>query len=250
MQTFKNKVVVVTGGNSGIGLASAQAFLEEGAKVVLSGRRQTALDEAAQQLSGDFKTVLADQAIPEDNDRLIREAVATYGKIDVLFANAGVAQFAPSDQFDEAFYDNQFDINVKGPVFLVKAAIPEMNEGGNILFNTSIVHQKGFEGAGVYSATKGALRAYARVLTTELAPRKIRVNAVAPGPIGTPIYSKMDGMTEEEVTAMGESFAQNVPLQRFGEAHEVAKAVTFLTSDAASYINGIELEVDGGMSQI
>lgn len=250
MQTFKNKAVIVTGGNSGIGLASVKAFLAQGAKVVFSGRRQHALDAASKELSGEFISVLADQSKPEDNERLIQKAVQTYGKIDVLFVNAGVAQFAPADQFDEAFYDNQFDINVKGPVFLVKAAIKHMNDGGTILFNTSIVHQKGFEGAGVYSATKGALRSYARVLTTELAPRGIRVNAIAPGPIGTPIYAKMDGMTEEAITAMGESFAKNVPLQRFGEAEEVANAVTFLSSNAASYVNGIELEIDGGMSQI
>lgn len=250
MKKFENKVVVVTGGNSGIGLAAVQEFLNQGAQVVFSGRRQEALNEASASLKGDFKTVLADQSIPVDNAKLIREAVAAYGKIDVIFANAGVAQFAPSDQIDEAFFDNQFNINIKGPVFLVKEAIPNLKDGGTIIFNTSIVHQKGFEGAGVYSATKGALRAYARVLTTELAPRKIRVNAVAPGPIGTPIYSKMDGMTEEQVQEMGKSFAAGVPLQRFGEAHEVAKAVAFLASDEASYINGIELEIDGGMSQI
>lgn len=250
MKKFENKVVVVTGGNSGIGLAAVQEFLNQGAKVVFSGRRQEALNEASASLKGDFKTVLADQSIPADNAKLIREAVAAYGKIDVIFANAGVAQFAPSDQIDEAFFDYQFNINIKGPVFLVKEAIPNLKDGGTIIFNTSIVHQKGFEGAGVYSATKGALRAYARVLTTELAPRKIRVNAVAPGPIGTPIYSKMDGMTEEQVQEMGKSFAAGVPLQRFGEAHEVAKVVAFLASDEASYINGIELEIDGGMSQI
>ena len=250
MKKFENKVVVVTGGNSGIGLAAVQEFLNQGAQVVFSGRRQEALNEASASLKGDFKAVLADQSIPTDNAKLIREAVAAYGKIDVIFANAGVAQFAPSDQIDEDYFDNQFNINIKGPVFLVKEAIPNLKDGGTIIFNTSIVHQKGFEGAGVYSATKGALRAYARVLTTELAPRKIRVNAVAPGPIGTPIYSKMDGMTEEQVQEMGKSFAAGVPLQRFGEAHEVAKAVAFLASDEASYINGIELEIDGGMSQI
>jgi NAD(P)-dependent dehydrogenase (short-subunit alcohol dehydrogenase family) len=250
MKKFENKVVVVTGGNSGIGLATVQEFLSHGAKVVLSGRRKEALAQAADQLQGDFKTVVADQAIPADNMRLIQEAVAAYGKLDIIFANAGVAQFAPSDQIDEDFFDNQFNINIKGPVFLVKEAIPNLKNGGTIIFNTSIVHQKGFEGAGVYSATKGALRAYARVLTTELAPRNIRVNAIAPGPIGTPIYSKMNGMTEDQVQEMGSQFAAGVPLKRFGEAYEIAKAVAFLASDDASYVNGIELEVDGGMSQI
>lgn len=250
MGKFENKVVVVTGGNSGIGLASVKKFLSEGAKVVFSGRRPEALEEASKELSGDFKAVLADQANPADSKRLIEEAVNTYGKIDVVFANAGVAQFLPSDHITEEFFDNQFNINIKGPAFLVKEAIPHLNEGGNIIFNTSIVHQKGFDGAGVYSATKGALRAYARVLTTELAPRGIRVNSIAPGPIGTPIYNKMDGVTEEQMQQMGESFAASVPLGRFGESEEVANTVAFIASDEATYINGIELEVDGGMSQI
>lgn len=250
MSSLKDKVVVITGGNSGIGLATVKGFLNQGAKVVFSGRRQEALDEVSNNLTGNFKAVLADQAKPTDNKKVIDETVKTFGKIDVIFANAGVAQFAPADQISEDFFDNQFNINIKGPAFLVKEAIPHLNDGANIIFNTSIVHQKGFEGAGVYSATKGALRAYARVLTTELAPRNIRVNSIAPGPIGTPIYSKMEGMTEEQVGEMGTAFAQNVPLKRFGESEEIANAVLFLASDKATYVNGIELEVDGGMSQI
>ncbi len=250
MNTLKDKVVVVTGGNSGIGFAAVQEFLAQGAKVVFSGRRQEAIDEASASFTGDFKAVLADQAKPADSKKLIEEAVHAYGKVDVLFANAGVAQFAPADQIDEAFFDNQFNINIKGPAFLVKEALPHLNDGASIIFNTSIVHQKGFEGAGVYSATKGALRAYARVLTSELAPRGIRVNSIAPGPIGTPIYNKMDGMTQEQVQEMGAQFAEGVPLKRFGTPEEVANAVVFLASDQAGYVNGIELEIDGGMSQI
>ncbi|MBL4662850.1 MAG: SDR family oxidoreductase [Flavobacteriaceae bacterium] len=250
MKRFENKVVVVSGGNSGIGLASVKEFLNEGAKVVFSGRRQEALDEVSKELSGNFKAVLADQSQLADNKKLIEEAVSTYGKIDVLFVNAGVAQFTPADQISEDFFDNQFDINIKGPAFLVKEAIPNLNDGASIVFNTSIVHQKGFEGTAVYSATKGALRAYARVLTTELAPRGIRVNSVAPGPIGTPIYEKMDGISEEQMQEMAAGFAQGVALKRFGEPSEVARGVLFLSSDDASYVNGIELEIDGGMSQI
>lgn len=250
MRKFEDKVVVVSGGNSGIGLAAVKSFLKEGAKVVFSGRRQEALDEVSKELSGEFKAVLADQGKPKDNKRLIDEAVTTFGKIDVVFANAGVAQFAPSDEITEDFFDDQFNINIKGPVFLVKEAIPNLKDGGNIIFNTSIVHQKGFPGTGVYSATKGALRAYARVLTSELAPRNIRVNSIAPGPIGTAIYGKMDGMTDEKMEEMGAGFTQGVPLQRFGESREVADGVLFLASEEASYVNGIELEIDGGMSQI
>ena len=249
MSKFKDKVVVISGGNSGIGLETVKRFLQEGAKVAFSGRRQEALDEVSKELTGDFIAILADQSKPSDNQKLIETAVQTYGKIDVLFANAGVAFFAPADQIDEDHFDTQFNINIKGPMFLTKYAIPNLNNGGSIIFNTSIVHQKGFDGAAVYSATKGALRAYNKVLTTELAPRNIRVNSIAPGPIGTPIYGKM-GMPEEAIEQMGEAFAANVPLKRFGEPKEITEAVLFLASDDASYVNGIELSVDGGLSQV
>ncbi len=249
MHKFQNKVVVISGGNSGIGLETVKGFLAEGAKVVFSGRRQEALDEVSSELKGEFITVLADQARPGDNKRLIEEAIAAYGKIDVLFVNAGVAYFLPAEQIDEDHFDSQFNINIKGPAFLVKYALPHINDGGAIIFNSSIVHLKGFEGAAVYSATKGALRAYSRVLTTELAPRKIRVNVVAPGPIATPIYDKI-GMPEEAVAEMGKGFAASNPLKRFGNAKEITDAVLFLASDEASYVNGIELAIDGGMSQI
>lgn len=250
MKTLENKVAVITGGNSGIGFATVQQFLDQGAKVVFSGRRQEALDEASAQLKGEFKAVLADQASLADNKHLIETAVNTYGKIDIIFVNAGVAQFAPSEQITEELFDTTFNINIKGPMFLVKEAIPNLNDGASVIFNTSIVHQKGFDSSGIYSATKGALRSYARVLTTELAPRKIRVNSIAPGPIGTPIYGKMEGMTTEQVQEMGAGFAEIVPLKRFGEATEIASAAVFLASDAASYVNGIELAIDGGLSQI
>ncbi len=249
MSRFNDKVVVVSGGNSGIGMETVKRFLEEGAKVVLSGRRQEALDEVSKELSGTFATFLADQSSIADNQSLIDFAVETYGKIDVLFVNAGVAYFMPADQIDEDHFDSQFNINIKGPAFLVKSAIPQLNDGANIIFNTSIVHQKGFDNAAVYSATKGALRAYARVLTTELAPRGIRVNAIAPGPIGTPIYDKM-GMSEEAINEMGQGFAATVPLKRFGTPKEIADTVLFLASTEASYVNGIELSVDGGLAQI
>jgi len=249
MKKLENKVAVITGANSGIGLATAKLYLKEGAKVILSGRRQEALDEVAQNLEGNFITVKADVSSPEDNKRLIEEATKTYGKIDVLFLNAGVAPPTPATDITVEHYDQVFNTNVKGPILATKEALPHMNDGGTILFTNSIVTQKGFEGLGVYSASKGALRAYQRVLTSEVKSRGIRVNSIAPGPIDTPIYGKM-GLPQEVVEEMGQGFAQQVPLGRFGTSDEIAKTALFLASDDASYINGIDLEVDGGLSQV
>ena len=246
---LQNKVAVITGANSGIGLATAKLFLKEGAKVVLTGRRQKALDEAAKDLKGDFITVLGDVANTEDNHKIIDETVKKYGKIDVLFLNAGIAPPTPTSDIDENHYNDIFDINVKGPILTVQKALPHLNDGGSILFTNSIVHQKGFDNLGVYSASKGALRAYARVLTSEVKDRKIRVNSLAPGPIDTPLYGKM-GLPEEQVEEMGKGFAAQVPLKRFGTSEEVAKTALFLSSEDASYINGVEIEIDGGLSQV
>ncbi len=249
MKKLQNKVAVITGANSGIGLATAKLYLQEGAKVVLSGRRQEALDEAAKALEGDFITVKADVAKAEDNKRLIEEATTKYGKIDVLFLNAGIAPVAPAHEITEEHYDTLFNTNVKGPILTTKEALPHINDGGTILFTNSIVSQKGFDGLGVYSATKGALRAYQRVLTSEVKSRGIRVNSIAPGPIETPLYDKM-GLPEDVVKEMGNGFAQQVPLGRFGTSEEVAKSALFLASEDASFINGVDLEIDGGLSQI
>ncbi|TYA71917.1 SDR family NAD(P)-dependent oxidoreductase [Seonamhaeicola marinus] len=249
MNKLENKVAVITGANSGIGLATAKLYLEEGAKVVVSGRRQEALDEVAKDLKGDFITVLADVSKPEDNLRLIQEATNHYGKIDILFLNAGVAPVLPVSDVTEAHYDEIFNINTKGPILAIKEALPHINDGGSILFTNSIVHQKGFDGLGVYSASKGALRAYARVLTSEVKSRGIRVNSIAPGPIETPLYGKM-GLPEDVVDEMGKGFAAAVPLGRFGKSEEIANAALFLTSEEAAFINGVELEIDGGLSQI
>lgn len=249
MSKLENKVAVITGANSGIGLASAKLFLQEGAKVVISGRRPEALEAIKTDLSGDFITVVADVANDDDNARLIKTAVDTYGKIDILFLNAGIAPPTPTDAVSADHYYQIFDINVKGPMIAVKEALPHINDGGTIIFTSSIVHQKGFEGLAVYSASKGALRAYARVLTSEVKSRGIRVNTIAPGPIDTPIYGKM-GLPQEVVEEMGKGFAQSVPLGRFGTSEEIASTALFLASDDASYINGIEIEVDGGLSQV
>ena len=249
MSKLKNKVAVITGANSGIGLATAKLYLKEGAKVIISGRRKEALEEATKELQGDFKVVVADVSKPEDNAHLIKEATDAYGSIDILFLNAGVATPTPTTAISTAHYDEIFNINVKGPMLAVKEALPHINKGGSILFTNSIVHQKGFDGLGVYAASKGALRAYARVLTSEVKSRGIRVNSIAPGPIDTPIYGKM-GLPKEALEEMGKGFAAQVPLGRFGTSEEIANTALFLASDDASYINGIELEVDGGLSQI
>ncbi|AXT59891.1 SDR family oxidoreductase [Aquimarina sp. AD10] len=250
MKKLHNKVAIITGANSGIGLATAKLYLKEGAKVVLSGRRQEALDEVATELEGDFITVTADVSIAEDNKRLIKEATNKYGNIDILFLNAGVVLApTPTHEITEKHYDEIFNINVKGPILAIKEALPYINDAGTILFNNSVVTQRGFDGLGIYSATKGALRAYQRVLTSEVKTRGIRVNSIAPGPITTPIFDKM-GLPKDTTAEMGKGFAQRVPLGRFGTSEEVAKSALFLASDDASYINGIELEVDGGLSQI
>ncbi len=249
MSKLENKVAVITGANSGIGLATAKLFLKEGAKVVLSGRRQEALDEVSKNLEGDFITVLADVGKPEDNINLIQTAKAKYGNIDILFLNAGIAPPTPTTDVTVDHYDEIFNINVKGPILAVKEALPNINDGGSILFTTSIVSQKGFDGFGVYSASKGALRSYARVLTSEVKSRGIRVNSIAPGPIETPIYGKM-GLPQDVIEGLGEEFGQQIPLGRFGTSEEIANTALFLASDDASFVNGIEIEVDGGMSQI
>lgn len=249
MNKLQNKVAVITGANSGIGLATAKLFLKNGAKVVLAGRRQDALNEATNGLSGDFITVVADVSKDEDNITLIKKAVEKYGNIDVLYLNAGVAPLATTTDITTAHYNEVFDINVKGPILATKEALPHMNDNGSILFTNSIVHQKGFDGLSVYSASKGALRAYARVLTSEVKSRGIRVNSIAPGPIDTPIYGKMN-LPQDVVEEMGKGFASQVPLGRFGTSEEIANTALFLASEDASYINGVELEVDGGLSQI
>ncbi|MEM6644108.1 MAG: glucose 1-dehydrogenase [Bacteroidota bacterium] len=249
MGKLDGKVALITGANSGIGLATAKLFIQEGAKVVITGRRQEALDEAVAEVGGDIKAIFADAADIQKAKEVVKDTVAAFGKIDILFANAGVAYFAPHTDITEEFFDSQFNINVKGPFFLIKEAIPHLNDGAVIISNTSVVGQKGFDGTSVYSATKAAFRSLSRVMASELRARKIRSVSVAPGPIETPIYGKL-GLPQEAVEEMGAGFSQQVPLGRFGSADELAKSVLFLASDDASFVNGVELEVDGGLSQI
>jgi NAD(P)-dependent dehydrogenase (short-subunit alcohol dehydrogenase family) len=249
MKRFAGKVAVITGGNSGIGLATAKRLLEEGARVAIAGRNRTTLDEAARSLGKEVLVVQADVASIPDLDRLYAEVDKKWGKVDVLFVNAGIARFAPLVESSEALFDEIFDINAKGAFFTVQRAIPHLADGASIVLNTSVVDELGFPSASVYSATKAALRSLARTAAAELVGRGIRVNAVAPGPIVTPILGR-SGLPSEQVDAFERSMAATVPMRRLGQPEEVAAAVAFLAAPEASYITGIELNVDGGLGQL
>jgi NAD(P)-dependent dehydrogenase (short-subunit alcohol dehydrogenase family) len=249
MKRFAGKVAVITGGNSGIGLATARRFVEEGAKVAISGRSQKTLDEAVKLLGNGVLAAKADVAKLADLDRFYSTVVDKFGKIDVLFVNAGVAKFKPLENADEAHYDEIFDINTKGAYYSVQKALPHFNDGGSIILNTSVAGSKGTTNASVYSATKAALRSFSRTLAAELIARNIRVNSVAPGPIETPIFGRT-GLSQEALDEFASGIVSRVPMKRIGKPEEVAGTVAFLASDDASYITGVEINVDGGMGQI
>jgi NAD(P)-dependent dehydrogenase (short-subunit alcohol dehydrogenase family) len=249
MGKLEGKVAVVTGGNSGIGLATAKRFQQEGAKVVISGRSKKTLDEAVRTIGNGALSIQADVASLADLDKLYKEVADKLGKIDVLFVNAGVAKFAPLAETSESTYDEQFDINIKGAYFTIQKAVPLLNDGASIILNTSVVDSKGNVGTSAYSATKAALRSLARTAAAELVGRGIRVNAVAPGPIVTPIFEKT-GLPQEAVDQFAKEIVEKVPMKRFGQPEEVAATVAFLASDDASYITGVEINVDGGVGQI
>ena len=249
MKRFAGKVAVITGGNSGIGLATAKRFSDEGAKVAISGRSQKTLDEAVKYVGNGILAVKSDVANLADLDRFYSTVAQKFGKIDVLFVNAGVAKFVPVQNADEAHYDEIFNINVKGAYFTIQKALAHLNDGASIVLNTSVAGIKGTANASVYSASKAALRSFSRTLTTELVERGIRINSVAPGPIETPIFGRV-GLSKEQVDEFAQTILSSVPLKRFGQPEEVASAVAFLASSDASYITGVELHVDGGMGQI
>jgi len=249
MKRLEGKVAVITGGNSGIGLATAKRLQDEGARVAISGRSQKTLDEATASLGKDLLAVQSDVSKLADIDRLYAEVAKKFGKIDVLFVNAGVAKFAPFNATSEGLFDEQFDINVKGAYFTIQKALPYLNDGASIILNTSVAAQQGTPMASAYAATKAALRSMARTAAGELAERNIRVNCVAPGPIVTPIFGRL-GLPKEVIDEFAKNMIGKVPLKRFGQPEEVAAAVAFLASSDASYITGEELHVDGGLGQI
>jgi len=248
-QKLSGKIALVTGGTSGIGLATAKRFASEGAYVFITGRRQSELDAAATELGGNATAVRGDVADLADLDRLFDTIKREKGRLDVLFANAGGGGMAPLGQITEEHFDKTFNTNVRGLLFTVQKALPLMPPGSSIILNASIASIKGTLALSVYSATKAAVRSFARSWTLDLKESKIRVNAVSPGTVPTPAYYLM-GLTNEQVQAFVDSQVTTIPLGRVGTTDEIAKAVVFLASDGSSFVNGIELFVDGGMAQV
>ena len=250
MNRLEGKVAVITGGNSGIGHATARRFAEEGAHVFITGRRQNELDAAVRQIGKQATGVQGDVSNLADLDRLYATVKREKGRIDVVFANAGAGDaLAPLGAISEELFDTTFSRNVKGLLFTVQKALPLLLDGGSIILNASIAASKGMPGMSVYSATKAAVRFFARGWTVDLKSRKIRVNAISPGPIDTPAVQSM-GLTEAQLEQFKTEIVGAVPLARMGRADEIASAALFLASDDSSYVTGIELFVDGGMAQI
>jgi NAD(P)-dependent dehydrogenase (short-subunit alcohol dehydrogenase family) len=249
MEKLEGKVAVITGGNSGIGFATAQRFVSDGAYVFITGRRQSELDAAVKQIGKNITGVQGDVSNLADLDRLYATVKKQKGRIDILFANAGVGELVPLGAITEAHFDKTFSINVKGLLFTVQKALPLFQDGGSIISNASIAASKGVEASSVYNATKAAIRSFARTWTVELKQRKIRVNAISPGMIDTPGLNRL-AKSQEQLEQFKTSFVSTIPMGRTGIPDEVANVVSFLASDNSSYVTGVELFVDGGVAQI
>lgn len=247
MNKHQGKIAVVTGGSSGIGLAAAQLLAVEGAHVFITGRRKKELDAAVAQIGRNVTAVQGDVSRLTDLDRLFETVKETKGRIDILFANAGIAEGAPLTEITEEHFDRHFGINVKGALFTVQKALPLLTDGASVILTSSVVGSKGLANRSVYSATKAALRSFARTWTTDLRGRRIRVNVVSPGATDTPGLRGLNQMSGEGLT---EAYRDRIPLGRLGRPEDIAGAVSFLASDESSYISGIELFVDGGLAQV
>jgi NAD(P)-dependent dehydrogenase (short-subunit alcohol dehydrogenase family) len=250
MSKHQGKIAVVTGGTSGIGLATAQRLVREGAYVFITGRRQAELDKAVKGIEKNVTGVQGDVANPADLDRLYATVKREKGHIDILFANAGTGGVAPLGSITEALVDKVFDVNVKGLLFTVQKALPLLADGASIILNASIVATTGPAALSVYSASKAAVRSFARSWTTDLRGRNIRVNAISPGFIPTPGYANGLGLSEQQIKEFTDSAIPRIPMGRTGTPDEIAKAVSFLASDDASYVAGVELFADGGVAQV
>jgi NAD(P)-dependent dehydrogenase (short-subunit alcohol dehydrogenase family) len=249
MKRLQNKTALITGGNSGIGFATAKEFIEQGATVIITGRKQDALDQAKKELGDQVYTILSDTEQMQDINKLAAQVKTFVPSIDIVFVNAGVGKFSPIESVTESHFDEQFNINVKGAYFTIQQLLPLMNDGGSIILNTSINAHIGMPGASVYSATKAAVITFARTLSAELLPRKIRVNAISPGPVKTAILGKT-GLTTEQVDGFKLELATKVPLGRMGDPEEIARIATFFASDDSSFVLGAELIADGGMATL
>lgn len=246
MDQLTNKVAVITGGNAGIGFATAQEFLARGAKVVITGRKPDAVDQAVAALGSGADGFVADQGKLQDADALAKYVESKYGQVDTVFVNAGIGAFASFAEVSEAQFDDIMDINFKGAFFTTQKLLPLVKDGGSIIFLSSVNALGGMPGTVVYGASKAALNSLSRTLARELAPRNIRVNAVNPGPVRTTILHKT-GLSATEVDAIYDQMGKTVPLQRIGESEEVAKLVAFLASDDSKFISGAELNIDGAL---
>ena len=249
MGKLDGKVALITGGNSGIGLATAKRFVQEGAYVFITGRTQSKLDEAAKQVGSNVTGIQGDVAKLGDLDRLFEQIKRDKGRLDIVFANAGVAKYAQLGTIDEEHFDNIIGINVKGLLFTVQKALPLLPDGASIILNASVVGSKGLPANSVYAATKAAVRSFARTWTTDLKARRIRVNAISPGPIDTEGLCELLGSSEAGQDRL-KSLTSIMPLGRMGKPDEIAKAAVFLASDDSSFVTGIELFVDGGFAQV
>ncbi|PHR10431.1 MAG: short-chain dehydrogenase [Sphingopyxis sp.] len=245
MSKLSGKVAVVTGGNSGIGYASAKELKSQGASVIITGRDSDKVQLAAKELG--VKGIVADVKNISAIEDLVEQVKNDFGKVDILFVNAGIFQPAPVGQISEEMFDHQMGINFKGAVFTTERFLPILNDGASIINLSSVNAYTGMPNTAVYAASKAALNSYTRTAATELAPRQIRINSVNPGPVSTPIFSKT-GMEEEQLNAFAEAMKSRVPLKRFGQPVDIAKLVAFLASDDASFITGSEYNIDGGIN--